>query len=208
MASKSPSGRPWRDVTGGQNYRVSDDGRVWSSWSGSWKELVQQKASPIAYRYVELRTATYKKKKRYVAPLVLAAFKGPKPPGHESCHFPNRDPGDNRLSNLKWGTPQENWAHKRAHGTVPGAYKVTDAQARRIRWARAAGESVSEIAKREGLHSTTVSGIASFDARFRIHQPSREEAFAYVATLYGLQNTPANGWPHQTAAACERNYVT
>lgn len=39
--------------------------------------------------------------------LVLEAFVGPCPEGHEACHY-NDDPADNRLQNLRWDTRSEN----------------------------------------------------------------------------------------------------
>jgi hypothetical protein len=39
--------------------------------------------------------------------LVLENFVGPRPYGHDVCHW-NDDPQDNRVSNLRWGTRSEN----------------------------------------------------------------------------------------------------
>lgn len=43
----------------------------------------------------------------YVHRLVLEAFRGTCPPGHEACHWDD-DPTNNRLSNLRWGTSSAN----------------------------------------------------------------------------------------------------
>src|SRR5690348_3217345 len=40
--------------------------------------------------------------------IVLETFIGPCPPGKEACHFPDRNPANNRLNNLMWGTRLEN----------------------------------------------------------------------------------------------------
>lgn len=53
-----------------------------------------------------------------VGDLVLTAFVGPRPSGMEVCHFPENDGQNNRLDNLRWGTPVENQAHKLIHGTT------------------------------------------------------------------------------------------
>lgn len=45
---------------------------------------------------------------KYVHTLVLEAFVGPKPEGMEACHFPDADPSNNNLSNLRWGTRRDN----------------------------------------------------------------------------------------------------
>jgi hypothetical protein len=49
--------------------------------------------------------------------LVLEAFVGPCPDGMQCRHFPDRDPTNNRLGNLQWGTPGENQADRKIHGT-------------------------------------------------------------------------------------------
>lgn len=51
-----------------------------------------------------------------IAPLVLAAFVGPRPAGAVACHD-NGDSTDDRLSNLRWDTPRENNLDMLRHGT-------------------------------------------------------------------------------------------
>lgn len=46
---------------------------------------------------------------RYVHHLVLDAFVGPPPDGMIACHW-NDVPDDNRVENLRWGTPGDNRA--------------------------------------------------------------------------------------------------
>jgi len=58
----------------------------------------------------------------YVHNLVLSTFIGPCPKGMECRHFPDRDPSNNRLDNLSWGTPVENAIDRVWHGTQP--YKL------------------------------------------------------------------------------------
>lgn len=48
--------------------------------------------------------------------LVLLAFIGEPPPGHEACHN-NGDPSDNRLSNLRWDNRSANVIDQVRHGT-------------------------------------------------------------------------------------------
>ena len=52
----------------------------------------------------------------YAHHIVLSAFVGPKPDGFECCHF-DGDPFNNKLENLRWGTPKENRADAIRHGT-------------------------------------------------------------------------------------------
>lgn len=48
--------------------------------------------------------------------LVMSAFVGPRPRDKEVAHYNGR-PEDNRLSNLRYATPQENEQDKFRHGT-------------------------------------------------------------------------------------------
>lgn len=56
--------------------------------------------------------------------LVLTAFVGPPPVGHEACHW-DRDPGNNHLSNLRWDTRSSNIYDQVRHGTHYQSRKVT-----------------------------------------------------------------------------------
>ena len=49
---------------------------------------------------------------------VLEAFRGKRPKGAQARHL-DGDRKNNRLVNLAWGTPKQNAADKRAHGTQP-----------------------------------------------------------------------------------------
>lgn len=53
----------------------------------------------------------------YVHRLVLEAFVGPCPEGMEARHFPDRDPTNNCVWNLGWGTHTQNMADREQHGT-------------------------------------------------------------------------------------------
>lgn len=58
---------------------------------------------------------------RTVHRLVLESFVGPRPSGLVCCHR-NGIPGDNRLVNLRWDTPQANQADRLIHGTDNGGF--------------------------------------------------------------------------------------
>ena len=113
----------WLDVVGFEGrYQVSDWGRVKSvirSAKADYKDLI---LSPAKGRYGHLTVILrgVKNKTGHVHRLVLEAFIGPCPPGMECRHFPDRNPGNNRLENLRWGTRQENMDDKRIHGTIRG----------------------------------------------------------------------------------------
>src|SRR5579863_5563618 len=105
----------------------------------------------------------------YVHRLVLLAFVGPCPPGQETRHGPGGK-SDNRLANLCWGTPPENWADKVRDGAAnvgilrgeakPTA-KLTWAIAADCRRRYAAGESQAARAREFGVHKTAVQQVVT-----------------------------------------------
>lgn len=111
----------WVDVEGYDGvYQVSDLGRVRSVRKTTWGlkviilKLYEDKRG---YLYVGL----HKKGKAKNVPvhhLVLNAFVGPRPEGMECCHFPDRDPKNNCLDNLRWDTRKGNHSDKKLHGTT------------------------------------------------------------------------------------------
>jgi len=103
-------------------YRVGTDGSVWSQvYSagvgkrrfGEWRLL-----KPTPQYRGHLMVCIGRRNRRLVHRLVLEAFVGPCPPGMECRHFPDRDPSNNQLVNLQWGTPAENYADSVVHGTA------------------------------------------------------------------------------------------
>lgn len=123
----------WKDVVGFEGlYMVSNLGRV--------KGLERDVVSPTGFRRVKERMMQQhlavaggevpgryphlfvslskgnKARPRFVHRLVLEAFAGPRPDGYVCCH--NDGNGyNNRLDNLRWGTPKENTADSIKHGT-------------------------------------------------------------------------------------------
>lgn len=83
-------------------------------------KLKRKKKADAAYAFVILsrdgETVT-----KYVHVLVLEAFDGPCPEGHETRHLDGDLFNDHRV-NLKWGTPSENAYDRVVHRTHP---KVT-----------------------------------------------------------------------------------
>lgn len=111
----------WRPVVGYEGlYEVSDLGRVRSlgridvlgrlraprllKLQRDTEGYLKAVLSPEGMNGLAAKTV-----QRRVNVLVLEAFVGPRPTGHDSCHE-NDVPDDNRLSNLSWGTRAENIA--------------------------------------------------------------------------------------------------
>lgn len=118
----------WAPIPDAPGYEVSDLGRVRGidrvvhyrdgrtfRYQG---QLLRPAINPVSgYPHVRL-----KGRSRNVHTLVLEAFVGPRPSGMECRHL-NGVPGDNRLSNLRWGTSSENNQDQVAHGTHPNSSK-------------------------------------------------------------------------------------
>lgn len=115
-------------------YRVSNNGRVQSRWkrlgikkflTDEWKSI-RLSVDDRGYHVFNLCKTEAKIKKR-VHVLVLELFVGPKPDGHEGCHW-NGIKTDNRVENLRWGTHLENMRDKHRHGTTMCGTKVPNSK--------------------------------------------------------------------------------
>lgn len=133
-------------------YRADEEGKVWScrmlvkrgkgkgrvgvSGRGPWKRM---NSSPNERGYLSVGLKKDGKwVDRFVHRLVLEAFVGPCPSGEGARHFPDRDPSNNRLSNLQWATQKVNQRDRVFHGTdTPGEKscraKLTEEKVREIR---------------------------------------------------------------------------
>jgi HNH endonuclease len=171
----------YREIEGFPGYRVGDDGSVWSCVmpGGRGPRFLGDEWHPLrpigdrrGYLHVFVRPGPGRRmesgrrrdQRRRVHRLILEAFVGPRPPGMECRHL-DGDHGNNRLSNICWGTPADNTADKIRHGRVlrgeanPRA-RFTEDDIRDIRRRRANGESTRSIAALHGALSGTISLIA------------------------------------------------
>ncbi len=127
---QSDSTVEYRDIEGFPAYRVGNDGSVWSKWKRT--SLGRGRGSKMSIGEVWHQLTPQKQKKNYlkvclcrngtiiqcqIHHLVLSAFIGPCPEGMEGCHFPDPNPANNRLENLRWDSRAGNFADKRIHGT-------------------------------------------------------------------------------------------
>jgi hypothetical protein len=161
----------WLPVVGYESlYEVSDLGRVRSVVRLDCRRVprggheMTQRLNPKGYARVSL-TKNAQMKSVSVHKLVLEAFVGPRPEGHEGCHGPIGN-SDNGLHNLRWGTPTENNRDRRRNGTLPigekhPQAKITEVVARQIK-ARLKGDPMSRIVAAEfGVSKHIVDAIRS-----------------------------------------------
>jgi hypothetical protein len=123
-------------ILGFPNYSVAKDGRMWSKQrAGAKGGRIQGETCRDGH--IRMRLFNQNGSKRIMLHrLVLEAYVGPCPEGMQCRHL-NGDPADNRLDNLKWGTPKENHADAIRHGThtclhqegeLAGNHKLTSKQ--------------------------------------------------------------------------------
>jgi len=143
----------YRPIPGFPDYRVGDDGSVWSQKTGNhhWKRL--RPAVRLGGRLQVILRKDGASHSRLVHHLVLEAFIGPRPPGMECAHW-DGDAGNCRLSNLRWATHTDNERDKFRHGTDSrgernARAKLTWEQVREIRTRYATGDETQEKLARE-----------------------------------------------------------
>jgi hypothetical protein len=163
-----------RPITGRPGYKIREDGYVFSqveqttngpALSGIWRLI-----KPTPQERGHLSVTLGQGDTRYVHRLVLEAFVGPCPEGMECRHL-NGVPADNRLENLRRGTPKENHGDSVRHGTAAhrkpgwrprGRVSLTAAQVEEIRAKVPAAPSgvPQELAERFGVSAAFVRAIA------------------------------------------------
>lgn len=157
-----------REIPGFPNYRAGDDGSVWSSFNNRWGTLSEwRKLKPGTNnkygRQIVVLTRDGKHHSRHVHRLVLEAFVGLCPDGHEALHR-DGNASNNALANLHWGTPDENDADMRGHARKKGerhhAAVLTDDMVREIRKRAASGEVHQRIADSLGIARRNVGRVA------------------------------------------------
>lgn len=160
----------YREIPGHIGYRVGNDGSVWSCWRhgpnsvmiDEWRQL-----KPSKGKRGHLRVTLARPEITYclVHQLVLLAFVGPCPEGMECCHFPDRNPANNSLTNLRYATRQDNYRDSQIHGTAVrgerhGRAKANEPTIRSVRADHSTGNySSRELAKKHQLSQKTILNI-------------------------------------------------
>lgn len=168
----------WRVIPDYAGYEVSSEGRVRSverivdgvRRGRPWRmrrpgQLLRLKAGANGYLRVQLGKGG---RTELVHRLVLSAFEGPCPDGHEGAHRDGQN-ANNRRANLKWATHAENIADRRAHGTAPVGSRSPNA--------RLTEQQASEIRLNTGALTQTALSAAYSISRTRIRQIQRNEAW-------------------------------
>ncbi len=110
----------WKQVIGHERYEVSNHGRVRSLWAQRYErpvpKILKQTVGPNGYPYISV-SQNYVTQKKYVHRLVVEAFIGPAPDGHECAHQDGNRKNP-RLENLLWMTAKDNSGQKEGHGTI------------------------------------------------------------------------------------------
>lgn len=104
----------WKPIAGfEEQYEVSDHGVVRSV--ADQQPLKQYVANKSGHLRVVLKRPEGGRLQQYVHRLLLAAFVGPCPDGHECCHNDGNG-SNNHVTNLRWDTASSNMYDKVKHG--------------------------------------------------------------------------------------------
>ena len=169
----------YRVVPGFSRYMVGSDGSIWGcspigtkpwivpeyifAFGKTWRKKSPKWSRPpgrLSYFIVRVKSDEDVFVWKFVHVLILEAFVGPRPEGHESCHN-NGNTADCRVSNLRWDTYAGNLADKIKHGRVPrgetsGMSKLTDEAVRQIREKRKQGVTQIVLAKEFGVSKAAI----------------------------------------------------
>lgn len=143
----------WKDLLICRGYSVSNLGNV-SGRNG------MMRPSPIRAGYLRVNLQTDKHyKSYYVHRLVMLAFVGECPDGHQVNHI-NGDKSDNRLVNLEYITPKQNIRHSidviKTRKKEGGNAKLNEHNIRTIRALYSDGMRCAEIAHKFNVDQSTI----------------------------------------------------
>jgi len=154
------------------DYMAGSDGRVYSrtKYAGfgrkalvEWYPLAGH-MTPKGYRSVSMCHNNVKVT-RHVHRLICMAFHGmPRMKSLQVRHL-DGNPGNNVPDNLRWGTQEENWMDREAHGRgIKGekhhASKLTNLERSHIRWVVMKGiASQRNVARVLGMSQASISAI-------------------------------------------------
>ena len=120
------------EIQGFPDYKIYEDGRVWSSRRGEGRFLKPQ-INSSGYQIVGLYNDQKLKHMRVNRLVALAYIPNPenKP---EVDHYPDRCLTNNHVSNLRWATSSENGQNKGMMNSNTSGHKHVSYYSRRDRW--------------------------------------------------------------------------
>jgi len=165
-------------IPGFPAYRAGDDGSIWSCFRHGWgtyvlgdkwrrlKPTIISSGKKSHRKYDRLQVSLRKDGKTFkllVHDLVLMSFVGPRPENNVCCHFPDRNPLNCHLKNLRWATQKDNMEDQRYHRTRPGGEnhhnaKLTNLEVAEIRSLEGTA-SQYKLAERFGVGQSCISNI-------------------------------------------------
>lgn len=152
----------FRFVEGSTRYFVGSDGSAWTTRSGEFR-LLSPNLYPTGHLGIRLSLGGPRFVSKTVNRFVIETFLGPPPPGMECCHN-NGKPDDNRISNLRWGTRQDNINDQVKHGVLPRgesrvSSKLVESEVREIFGLAASGVRVAELAEQYSIDKDAIYNI-------------------------------------------------
>jgi protein gp37 len=152
--------RPTPDFPG---YFVTTHGEILGKRSDTRGGLAQELGGQGHCRVTLHREGSPRSGERQlVHRLVLTTFVRPARDGEQACHR-NGDPSDNRLSNLYWGTQQDNWHDRKQHGNGRSWSKLSVEDVAVIRTRCAASKSAYRVAQDYPVSDTQIRNILRGD---------------------------------------------
>lgn len=133
---------------------TANNNRSWSRKGAPIKKTFSE-----GYELISIKGKTLK-----VHALVMAAFVGPRPDGHDICHG-DGDGTNNALTNLRYDTHANNMADMARHGRSTRGekatgVKLTEAKVRQIRKSLSAGVYQKTIAHEHGVSIGAIAHIS------------------------------------------------
>lgn len=175
---ESQSQVQYRPIAGFPGYRVGDDGSVWSCWKNGGNDRTGQVMTDVWHRlkgwvdkrrgkndgYIKIGLMRQGRLYRLrLHRIVLESFRGLCPIGMQSRHLDDVK-SNNKLSNLVWGTRQDNSDDidrngLRKRGEEKRNAKLFDYQIREIRALLSNGETERFVAALFSVNRTTIRSI-------------------------------------------------
>lgn len=143
---------------GHPNYFVGDDGSFWKNTKSGMKRRYGRLCRKHIMVGFGRNTKNY-----YLHHLILMAFVGPRPKGMECRHLDD-NPRNNKLTNLKWGTREDNMMDRARNGidnkgSRNGMSKLTEDKVRQIKRKIRMGARLSQLAIEFNISRENLTGI-------------------------------------------------